>query len=840
MAVTQKKYICAFCARAFTRSEHKQRHERSHTNEKPFHCTSCSSSFVRRDLLQRHCRTVHSLLVDKRRKSEEIPTEFSQPEESLPLSANSSLSSQSLNNFKLGNIAFKAEHWNHDLIQLLSVLRKLQSILDPECFEHNLNDYFLIGYIKLSSATSTYKVFDKILKELMSYLNAFDEQSQHNQHEETSLNNFKIGIIYSIISLGYISNNDYRRSMWFFLKAWNLLIKKLIPNYNNNNNLFDQIEILNNLFVLSYIYLQQNLGKYEQQDTEDTTISDDVILNYLNDISYIINSNLISVSPSNLIELNMNLFWNIYILLSTYLKNQLPKIYSFFIHRQIHEQVLSTLMLKLLKMVVDFNEVSIELDAKFLKQVIIATLSNELKNSSNGTELLVFESKNALHNAIILVNKSVNTIYNTENAESTHTTKLFELFKKNLIINSPLKFHELLNNYLFIPSQFHNWELLNITLQEANMNFPMNRHLNDFILASLFVDITTPLGYFFQFKDNPMEINNNLSIISFPLIFFNNYLDLRLVSLQNFNLLQLKSINIFVFEWYLIMHKALLMTWNTPEVFDASYILQNLFFLLLDNKSVILRRLDIPEVGFQKPLDDEEFTFNQKWFWVLKLKIDSIFESWMDFIKCEVTTRFNTNNLDKSSWNNVSKLKVSVTKFIDELLPFELSKYDSVKVSHGNNQFMNYSVEYENQHKYKRANSITLGVLGTAKQQKNNHHIEFVQSPNSPTSTRNNSIHRPYNTSMNSMLPTQTQTGLSPNIRAANYYVPSYSYPPLPVLSTQNSSQSVNQPVQKSQAPPAGTVLQSQGNATFGDPYVLPPILGNNQVSNMRAEKSHH
>ena len=55
----QKKYICAFCARAFTRSEHKQRHERSHTNEKPFHCLHCTSSFVRRDLLQRHCRTVH-------------------------------------------------------------------------------------------------------------------------------------------------------------------------------------------------------------------------------------------------------------------------------------------------------------------------------------------------------------------------------------------------------------------------------------------------------------------------------------------------------------------------------------------------------------------------------------------------------------------------------------------------------------------------------------------------------------------------------------------------------------------------------------------------------------
>ncbi|CAL1195206.1 unnamed protein product [Candida parapsilosis] len=65
----QKKYICGFCAKAFTRSEHKQRHERSHTNEKPFHCLQCTSSFVRRDLLQRHCRTVHQIQDVARRKS---------------------------------------------------------------------------------------------------------------------------------------------------------------------------------------------------------------------------------------------------------------------------------------------------------------------------------------------------------------------------------------------------------------------------------------------------------------------------------------------------------------------------------------------------------------------------------------------------------------------------------------------------------------------------------------------------------------------------------------------------------------------------------------------------
>ncbi|KAK5115861.1 hypothetical protein LTR85_009455 [Meristemomyces frigidus] len=56
----EKKYKCQFCSRAFSRSEHRSRHERSHTKERPFKCGKCRSTFVRRDLLLRHDRTVHA------------------------------------------------------------------------------------------------------------------------------------------------------------------------------------------------------------------------------------------------------------------------------------------------------------------------------------------------------------------------------------------------------------------------------------------------------------------------------------------------------------------------------------------------------------------------------------------------------------------------------------------------------------------------------------------------------------------------------------------------------------------------------------------------------------
>jgi uncharacterized Zn-finger protein len=44
----RRVHVCPTCQRAFNRLEHRTRHQRSHTREKPFKCIDCAREFARR------------------------------------------------------------------------------------------------------------------------------------------------------------------------------------------------------------------------------------------------------------------------------------------------------------------------------------------------------------------------------------------------------------------------------------------------------------------------------------------------------------------------------------------------------------------------------------------------------------------------------------------------------------------------------------------------------------------------------------------------------------------------------------------------------------------------
>lgn len=423
-----------------------------------------------------------------------------------------------------------------------------------------------------------------------------------------------------------------------------------------------QLEILNNLFLLSYTYLKFNFNSLivlQQQQQEPRSpslskslppdISSDLIFNYLNDISAIILNNIILGKENSMLLLNnMNLFWSIYVLLSNYFINSFPpKFYNVFLSQPLIEgQCLRDTML-------NFSKSIVMIDAVLFKEIIICTLINELNYLIHYNKLLIYDLKNTLHNSIILINKSI------INLSHEDTSSIFEIFKKKLIINCPIKYNDLLNHYIFQPVDNYQLNLLFISLKEFNFNYSYNYNynfnFNMFIQNNLKSDLFKFSNNLMPFFNNSInEINNNLGIVSFPIIFNAKFLstDLNLLdSLKQLPKFNKINLSYMIIEWYLTIFKILVNLFKNEELIN-NYILQCLLYMLNNNSS--------------------DFKLNDN-NWVMEIfsRLDLVFSQWLSL--CSQSNEYNDFKLNLNEFvtnfinNNIREGEGSTSHYSKKL-----------------------------------------------------------------------------------------------------------------------------------------------------------------------------
>lgn len=687
-----KRYICSFCARTFSRSEHKLRHERSHTKEKPFDCKICSSAFVRRDLLQRHCRTVHGVVLktnnqqqsltnnsgennasSNRGDSNENNTEHHDPQSSegespklsepktspqekpveilveekvnpeLPPSKPQFSQSNSLN--------------EKNIISLLTLCKKFNYLTIPYELDNSICNYFLTYGTRCHNILPLIK-FDRILN-----LTENDES------------------LFIILCIGANENNDLLDAIKLFNRSWSIINDK-ISNHKVDYNSENIDEFVENVIMLSYIYLNYFDNNFDQDLlNQNISVDIDVLFDYLNSviITQILNEGRqpnggISYSVEELTEkvfpVKLN-YWYAQILLLQYyfIYNKQPSIlHSFLLNKYLpiedgvdHHCTLSGLLKNLTTNSSSGTYLPGEAPgSKLFKKlglidnILIYSLLNELlimkhrsensRQPSYTTAISTFfgDNKNFLHNSIILANKSFNqgnddqesvsqqllqqqlklddlstlvhhnqyninlpigllndgvdnlTVFsrNTHLGNWTVSNKsinnlsyiqflnMLILCKRKMLISCPLKFIDLITNYVFLPKDQSNWVLLSLTLKEFNVETlsskldpSMGFSSEEFQLRN-FIDLSNLSkqeltidkisanvnAYITRLYPWSFVINNNLGIALLPVLYLTlNNVNNTLVNFKNFlSLPSNKNLSVgFIVESFLTMIKIL-------------------------------------------------------------------------------------------------------------------------------------------------------------------------------------------------------------------------------------------------------------------------------------------
>lgn len=239
-----KKHVCSFCARPFARAEHKLRHERSHTKEKPFHCKLCPSSFVRRDLLQRHLRTLHKG-VDTEADDmvlSSLSDGFSSTS-NIPAENDASASVQKPPEMK--------QNVSNNIVNLLSISNKLPNLNTI----NQLSQYFIIfstdGYTE-SEISNAINSNQFVL--LYSYL--IRSAVKCNCFNDASI---LISRVHSILNSSLlVSDKSHCR-----LKSLQIVLEAYLNNYSNLNTTFE-LPLISDIYLKLYNEFTSSISEVDE------------------------------------------------------------------------------------------------------------------------------------------------------------------------------------------------------------------------------------------------------------------------------------------------------------------------------------------------------------------------------------------------------------------------------------------------------------------------------------------------------------------------------------------------------------------------------------------------
>lgn len=382
-------------------------------------------------------------------------------------------------------------------------------------------------------------------------------------------------LFYALLAFGAADSNQFDDCLKLLNKSWLLTLK--------SNS--DPLAVIQSLTIISHIYLlnYQTLKRHNV-DSQNELVPIEIIMDCLDQTAL------------RILELNhepLFNYWNIFHILSSFVltyNKKPPAVHRLFLSKSLpnRDSTLFDALDQLTRLPV------LPHDDEMCANCLIMGLSNELQ-TLKFNHVCSFKSKAFLHNAIIMANRSFiqqsNAISSSADADDTDTlNNLILISKRNILLNCPLRFQDLIVDYIVVPKSHHHWNLLKITLKEFIFEYN-STNLQQLLQAGSSEDITTAC---LNYTDalNISTINNNLGLISHPLLFIgfisNSNLKSDFDSLLNLP----KGFTLSIIENYMCLIK-IFVTMNRHPDFMTNPVFQSIVYLISEMGSASSQNLQL-------------------------------------------------------------------------------------------------------------------------------------------------------------------------------------------------------------------------------------------------------